>query len=299
MSCTNPVIAQSFVCPITGEKGLRFRNFQGEPDLKLACRKCPSCKLQYAQEWALRCWHESQMHDESAFVTLTYRDEDLPKNQALDHRDFQLFMKRLRNKYPKRKISYYMCGEYGDRTHRPHYHALIFGYYPPDAVYHRSDNGNRYYKSEELDALWQKGFTDTSQVNYKSAGYVARYQLKKQLPNEPFQDRYIYIDENGNQQTRPFEYVRMSKRPAIGETWAMKYCTHWATLGYCNTPECKPAPVPKYYLKMLKEELPEIYEALLVKRLESINDEDNTPDRLRQKAICVDAKLKQKIRPYL
>ena len=299
MSCTNPVLAQSTVCPVTGVKSVIFKKFQGEPDLKLKCRKCPSCKLQYAQEWALRLWHETQMHEQSCFVTLTYSDENLPKYEALVHRDFQLFFKRLRRKHPDKKLSYFMCGEYGDGTHRPHYHALIFGYFPPDAEFHRSSMGNRYYKSEELDDRWQKGFTDTSYATFQNAGYVARYCLKKQIPQEDTQDRYTYLDINDDLQVRPFEYVRMSTRPSIGESWAKKWAYQWADQGLCRDPDGHAMPVPNLYLKRLKDEWPEKYEELCLKRRKKINDDDNTPDRLRQKAICVNAKLKQKIRPYL
>ena len=67
------------------------------------------------------------MHAQSAFITLTYADEYLPSDGKLKYLDFQLFMKRLR-KYCGKEISFFMCGEYGEKTARPHYHACIFGY---------------------------------------------------------------------------------------------------------------------------------------------------------------------------
>lgn len=299
MPCTNPSTAQSYVCPVTARRSVIFKDFKGEPDLKLPCKKCPSCKLKASQEWALRCWHESRMHEQNSFITFTYRDSDLPKYQALDHRDFQLFMKRLRRKYPQQNISYFMCAEYGAKTHRPHFHALLFGFFPPDPVYHRTENGNRYYKSQVLDSLWKKGFTDTSHVTYLSAGYVARYAMKKQLPNTALQDRYVYVDDQGNQKTRPFEYIKMSTRPFVGSSWAEKYAHEWAEQGYCRNAYKKEMPIPKQYLKVLKEQWPEQHEYLLQKRREKVNEEDNTPQRLVAKAICVDARLKQQIRPHL
>ncbi|MDX8558692.1 hypothetical protein OZ663_18615, partial [Elizabethkingia sp. HX CGY] len=44
---------------------------------------------------------------------------------SLDYRDFQLFMKRAR-KLQEKKISYFLVGEYGSQTFRPHYHAIVF-----------------------------------------------------------------------------------------------------------------------------------------------------------------------------
>lgn len=304
--CTRPITAQSYELLISGvpEIAIRFKNFIGEPNLELPCQKCPSCKLKKAREWALRCWHESQMHKENSYVTFTYSDETLPAYAELRHRDFQLFLKRLRKKYSHRKITYFMCGEYGGKTHRPHYHALLFGYYPPDATYHRTENNNRYYKSEELDRLWRKGFTDTSGVSYKSAGYVARYTLKKQIPSEQLQDRYTYLDTNDELQIRPFEYVRMSlgKYPgeAIGGSWFKKYAEHVCTHDYVLDPSGKKCPVPRYYLGILKDDSPEWHAHLAAARLEKARvDPDNSPSRLAAKEICTDARLKQLIRPYL
>jgi hypothetical protein len=211
-------------------------------------------------------------------------------------------MKRLRKKYRGKKISYFMCGEYGDKTHRPHYHVVLFGYYPPDPVYHRTQNGNRYYKSAELDKFWKLGFTDTSNVSYHSAGYVARYTLKKQLPKTELQDRYTYVDENGDLQIRKFEYVRMSTDPAIGKSWFYKYLERTVDQDCVLDPNGHECPVPKYYLGQLRDFIhKETFEALAEKRLEkAIANPDNTSDRLRQKAICVQAKIKNSLpRPYL
>lgn len=50
---------------------------------------------------------------------------------TLNKRDVQLFFKRLRKYHAKQnnrsRVKYYLCGEYGGRTKRPHYHAIIFG----------------------------------------------------------------------------------------------------------------------------------------------------------------------------
>lgn len=276
-----------------------------KPNLELPCNKCQSCKLRRAKEWALRCWHESQMHETSCFTTLTYRDADLPKNGDLDHRDFQLFMKRLRRRYPDINLRFFMCGEYGGKTHRAHYHVVLFGYFPPDAKYHRNENGNKYYKSQELDDLWQKGFTDTSHVTYHSAGYVARYALKKQLPDKALQDRYVYADEHGEMKVRKFEYVRMSLNPAIGKSWFTKYKQQTLDHDLVRDPNGNPCPVPSYYLSLLLDEKSEHYDPALhaelsLARIEKAKaNPDNTPERLAEKEICVKAKCKQQLRPYL
>lgn len=300
MSCTRPVTAQRYTCPVAGIPAVRFKGFEGEPNLELPCGKCDSCKLRKAKEWALRCWHETQLHDHSFYVTLTYADEHLPLYEDLNHSHFQKFMKRLR-KNTGAKITYYMCGEYGDQTHRPHYHALIWGYYPPDAEYIYTKNGNRYYKSEKIIKYWRKGFADFSNVSYQNAGYIARYTLKKQLPKEATQERYTYVDLNGDTKIRTLEYIRMSSNPGIGLNWAKKYVDDWGWKDYVLDPNGFKCPVPRYYLDWFRDEVDsEYYEEQSLKRVEKARaNPDNTPDRLRQKEVCTKARLKQLPRPYL
>lgn len=67
------------------------------------------------------------MHEESVFVTLTYRDEHLPPGGNLSTEHTQLFLKRLRKMIAPAKCRYFLVGEYGPETFRPHYHASIFG----------------------------------------------------------------------------------------------------------------------------------------------------------------------------
>lgn len=299
MSCTRPITAQQYYCAQTGKVSVRLAGEDFKPNLELKCNVCPSCRMAKAREWALRCWHESQMHEHNSFITLTYRDADLPKNNNLNHADFQKFMKRLRFNTGE-KIRYYMCGEYGDQTHRPHYHALIFGWWPPDAKYFCTRNNNRVYTSELLNTYWGKGLTEVGTVSYKSAGYCARYLIKKQISKEALQDRYIWADEDGVMHVRNFEYVRMSLDPGIGLSWFEKYKKQTIDHDFVRNPDGHEMPVPRYYLNQLKLEDPETFERLKQARIEKAqNNPDNSPDRLAAREICAKAKLKLLPRPYL
>ena len=77
----------------------------------------------------MRLWHELPYHQSSIFLTLTYDDDNLPPNASLSKSDLQKFFKRLRKdlSYVDRKIKYFAAGEYGPKTNRPHYHAIVFG----------------------------------------------------------------------------------------------------------------------------------------------------------------------------
>lgn len=120
---------------------------------------------------------------DNTFITLTYADDALvygsTERAILVPRDLNLFWKRLRKRYPPFK--YFACGEYGERSGRPHYHALIFGVDFKDKVLDSSKNGNNYYRSNTLDCIWGNGNCIIGDASFESASYVARYVMKKRL----------------------------------------------------------------------------------------------------------------------
>lgn len=95
------------------------------------CGHCRNCRVNYTQEWALRITYELSKCDSASFITLTYSDEFRPGE--LRKKDLQDFFKRLRINMQREyhefapKIRYYACGEYGSRTKREHFHAIVFG----------------------------------------------------------------------------------------------------------------------------------------------------------------------------
>lgn len=101
--------------------------YPDHPDgLEVPCGKCFLCRRQRSLEWSLRMYHELTYNPVASFVTLTYHDDYLPPNGSLVKDDPVKFLKRLRKSTPI-KIRYYLSGEYGDHTQRPHYHAIIYG----------------------------------------------------------------------------------------------------------------------------------------------------------------------------
>lgn len=188
----------------------------------IPCGKCVGCRLDYSKSWADRCLMELKYHKHSYFLTLTYDDEHLNyvelfnndgviyERPTLVKEDFTKFMKRLRFQYSldhDNKLRFFMCGEYGGKTLRPHYHAIIFGLEIPDLkVYKQSSIGDTYYTSEWLNKVWQKGFVVIGEANEQSCGYVARYTLKKAF-NE---DESLYNDSDLER-----EFVNCSRRPGI------------------------------------------------------------------------------------
>ena len=105
-------------------------------------------------------------------------------------------------------IRYLYCAEYGDKTHRPHYHMLVYGLKLPDLEFHYMKKGYMHFTSEKLAEIWGHGLVDIGGVDYKSCQYVARYIVKKQKGPEGKE----WYRENG---LNP-ECIHMSLKPAIG-----------------------------------------------------------------------------------
>lgn len=248
--------------------------------IDLPCGRCIGCRLEHAKEWALRCWHEHLMYEEeglpSMFITLTYDQEHLPPDGGLDHRHFQKFIRAMRKKTGL-KLRYFMCGEYGGQTLRPHYHAIIFGYRPPDLKLVNTRNNTRNYTSEIMSELWPHGGHEIGYVSFKNAGYVARYVLKKQIKPELFDPSTGEISEANLKSP----YTRMSLKPGIGYSWYQKYKTDLYPHDYAVLPDGRETAVPKYYRKLLERDDPDLASELRAKRVEKArSNPDNTPSRL-------------------
>ena len=154
------------------------------------------------------------MREDNCFLTLTYDDLHCPENHSLVLRDIQLFCKRLRKKIGK--FRFFHAGEYGNITHRPHYHMCIFGYRPSDVVlYKKTEIGHALYTSKIIDETWGLGRCWIGDVSFDSAAYVARYIVKK-VTGERAEAHYA---------GRKPEYTTMSRRPGIGDAWLKQYAS--------------------------------------------------------------------------
>ena len=150
------------------------------PALHRNCRTCQECRWMQTREAALRCVLEASLHDENAFITLTYDKEHLPADNSLSRTDWQLFMKKLRKHFEPKTLRYYMAGEYGEQNGRPHYHALLFGVNFDDKDFlKRGAHGFPVYTSETLSRIWGKGIVAIGEVETMSARYVTGYIRKK------------------------------------------------------------------------------------------------------------------------
>lgn len=139
----------------------------------IPCGKCPACVQNKALEWTARLMKEAEEWKYTYFITLTYDDDNL---KDLNKRDIQLFLKRFR-KASGFDCKYYITGEYGEISFRPHYHAIFF---LNDKIEDLVFYANNLYTSRLFSNTWQKGqVLVSSDVNERSIKYTIGYTLKK------------------------------------------------------------------------------------------------------------------------
>lgn len=223
------------------------------------CGNCLGCDLERSRQWAVRCMHEASLHQDNAFVTLTYDDEHLPAAGSLDPAAFPLFMRRLRKEAPG--VRYFYCGEYGEEGWRPHYHALLFGWWPGDARRCGARGDHAVFRSEALGRLWPFGFSEVGDVSFDSAAYVARYVVKK-VRGSAAAEHYAWCDqETGEVWQRTEEFAQMSRRPGIGAGWFGRFGAELERNGKVVVAGHE-TPMPRYYRKLMDKASPEAAERL-------------------------------------
>lgn len=212
---------------------------------QVPCGRCLGCRKEQARQFSVRMMHEAAMHDYAYFCTLTYNDEELPDNGSLVPAHLSGFIKDLRRGRPSGSVRFYGVGEYGEVTHRPHYHVMLYGVNFLDRVPHDAINRSNIWRSEVLDATWGRGFCEFGSVSMASCSYVAGY-VQKKVGDTTISD---YVNPmTGEIGERPF--ARMSLRPAIGRRWIERY---WMDVYpddfvVVDGIECKP---PRYYDKFM------------------------------------------------
>lgn len=247
----------------------------------------------------MRCTHEASLYKDNCFITITYDDQNLPKNASLDKIEWKNFIKRLR-RHTKQSIRFYGCGEYGtnqdltslDTVGRPHYHAILFGIdlrsTLPDGRLNekyliQETDTTKLYTSELLQKIWPKGYSTVGDCTFESAAYIARYCLKK-ISGEESDQHYA---------GRTPEFSTQSRRPGIARAWFEKY-RHDLDKGFVTCKGVK-LPAAKYYKNLYKEHYGDEYSYIQQRSRQQTDyhDPENQTDRLRVKEKIKLRKIKQ------
>lgn len=230
------------------------------------CRKCEGCKHDREGEFVLRMKHEIESYKgNTTFLTLTVNEENMENvfpGRELSHRPFQLFMKRLRKILPS-KVTYVVCGEYGAKKNRPHYHAIIFGWKPQSEELRvvKRTPGYNLYACSTIEKCWKFGFNTVGVANESSSRYLMKYVLK-QLGIE--KELFSIDDETGEviNYKRPYiVYPRSKQNGGLGFRWFEKNKEKIFTEGYIAGSKAEiHLSIPKYYKRKCEELYPELYQ---------------------------------------
>lgn len=151
------------------------------------CGYCEECLKARQNSYMIRT-REELLHNEYSFITLTYKNEKLPKviteageeRGSLCRAHTALFLNSFRHWCSRKEIPfprYFLCGEYGFKTFRPHYHLLL-GTQDASALYWCTN--------------WWRirfGLVDVKKVSRdfasyeRTARYLAKYTAKSTLEN--------------------------------------------------------------------------------------------------------------------
>lgn len=261
MACYHPIPGwRSRTIGPNRQFGVTFRIDDAWRDkpVQIPCGKCIGCRLTRAQQWGVRVKNELTKEGKlSGFITLTYSDENLPKDNSLDLDHLQRFWKRLRKEIHPERIRYFACGEYGEKTNRPHYHAIVFGYWPQHRV--QLPGGDRripLYRSSDLERLWPYGHSSIAPATQENATYIAKYTLGK------YDESGTIRDFTGR--TPPF--LTMSRRPGIGHNYARENARALARFDGVRLRGGKLAALPAYYEKVLDRFEPQLARGLRGRR---------------------------------
>lgn len=255
MACYHPI-------PAYQDEGVKLWPPVGHANVNLPCGNCVGCRQDRATAWARRAEHEARCWPVNIFLTLTYRDKDLPPYGHLVPSHLTKFLKRLRaaRTYMHRsmawrtgphlgrgsRVRYLACGEYGESLGRPHYHLCLFnvGFRDAYAV------GKDLYSSPTLAELWKYGDHKFGEVTGASANYVAQYTLKKVgVPSEV---------EHTEGVIKPPAFMRASTRPMLGMKFLREFREDLRH-GYLVS-NGKRGAIPRSYKRKLAEYYPELAE---------------------------------------
>lgn len=259
-------------------KQLKYEDLIYNPKVMLIpCGQCIGCRIRQREDWTTRIELEARGYpkEEVWFITLTYDDEHVPgmivktgeimrkvqytwkpgekrpsSVQILLYEDIQKFLKRLRKAY-RGKLRYFVAGEYGEQTARPHYHMILYGWRPTDLENLYKIHHNGYYNSKWLENLWGMGQIQIAQAVPETYRYVAGYVTKKMYEIDGKKANEYY--ELG--QTKPF--ACMSLKPGLGDHYYQEHKAEIWRQGYIQCTNGKRAQIPRYYEKQMEAENPQ------------------------------------------
>jgi len=258
------------------------------------CGKCALCTNARKSELMARLVMEAWSHADSICATLTHADEHLPPGGNLSKRDAQLFAKRLRFSLSQLGISVrlHCVGEYSPRALRPHYHIIIFGWWPADAVPAGKSRSSRpEFSSQVLSDLWGKGRVTFQRFTPSAAAYVAKHQASKLRRKGA--DELAVCNPDGSWRWLVPEFELRPLRPGLGAPFFDKHQAQLLAHGFVVVDGVKHG-FSRYFNTLAKRVDPGRFEELRSQRelaaLDPKRIANSTPERLAVREECAIAR---------
>lgn len=201
--------------------------------IMVRCGKCLACREEIAKEYTLRFIQDSTDYKYLYFMTLTYRDENVPYNEkgylTLKKDDITKYLKKINTNAKRKNLGeyiYFISGEYGDITMRPHYHCVL------------ACNNKKI--AQLFLEKWFAGSMQFDEASIQSVYYTIGYAQKK------IKDNSYYYEANNIEE--PFR--KFSK--GLGKKYIEKNKYELAEKYYAQIGKQKIG-LPKYYKDYLKD----------------------------------------------
>lgn len=261
------------------------------------CGKCHLCLSQRKAEAMARLVMEGWSHPfgQSICATLTYADEHLPAGGCLSKRDAQLFAKRLRIELARSglgPVRLHTVGEYSPKLKRPHYHVIIFGWWPADSVgAGKSRSGRPEYSSALLSDIWGMGRVTFQAFSASAAAYVAKHQASKLRRKGA--DELAVQEADGSWRWLSPEFELRPLRPGLGALFFEKHREQLLAHGFVVV-DGRQVGFPRYFNTLAKRADPDRFAELRELREAAALDPkriaNSTPERLAVREECAVAR---------
>jgi hypothetical protein len=214
----------------------------------VACRVCDQCIAVRRHGWVARAMAEKAMWKHTLCLALTYNDDTQENRDAaamFAYSDVRAFLNRVRSacrdeakrqnwKGPLPQVKFLAAGEQGSRHGRCHWHLIIYAdmdlrrlgevrgrfgvITDPEKMMTVGKRKRRLHWS-----LWAtddrpKGFVTFQHPDQRGMNYVLSYCLKDQFTEE----KAAGTRRHAKAENFATGLFRMSKRPAIGESWIIQ-----------------------------------------------------------------------------
>lgn len=267
---------------------------------QMPCSRCAGCLKYRSLGWAVRAQHELLARTDrrggapnASFVTLTYSDAHLPEYGYTQRSDFSEFIKDTREAVPEADaegLVWLGCAEYGGKTFRPHYHAIMYGVrWDSDRRYISSGPHGPLYSDDLLEEVWGRGHVMVQDIN--GLGAVARYVAGYTMKNVGYDDWSVNnshwedsSDGTRRVRTPPDPEILVSTQPGVGLSWLRRNfeAVYPADEVHLDGGVSRP---PKAYDRECSKQRPDLWAQTLEKREEwrKKHAEVLTDDQLRAK----------------